>query len=365
MGRIGELVRLFLRLGLTAFGGPAVHVARIREEVVDRLGWMSERELTDLFAATQLIPGPNSTELAIHVGRERAGWKGAVAAGVAFIAPAAAMMWALALLYSRHGDHPAFRGFLAGAKPVVIAVVLQAIVTLGRSLARGPVAMMLAAGAAAAAWLGVDELLLLLLAGMLSLSAESARKSGPLALALPLPGLAAIASWKPLSVFAIFLKIGSVCFGSGYVLLAFLRGDLVDRLGWVTEPQLLDAVAIGQITPGPVFTAATFLGTLVAGHAGAVAATVGIFLPAFVFVLASARLLARLRASRRFGAFLSGLNAASLGLMAATLARMASSAIVDARGIALAAGSFALLLLGVSSQWLLLGAGAIGALLGP
>ncbi|HYG68935.1 MAG TPA: chromate efflux transporter, partial [Anaeromyxobacteraceae bacterium] len=293
-----ELALLFLRLGATAFGGPAAHVAMMEDEVVRRRAWLTREEFLDLLGATHLIPGPNSTELAIHVGHRRAGFPGLVVAGVAFILPAMLIVLAIAWAYVAFGEVPAAEGLLRGVKPVVVAVVLQALAGFARTAIRtGPLGAV-AAAAAIASLAGAHELLVLAAAGVAVVATRLARGGArPPAVALapasPIvaPALAAgAAAAAPATAFGLFLafvKIGSVLYGSGYVLLAFLRADLVERLGWLSEAQLLDAVAVGQVTPGPVFTTATFVGYVLAGTPGALAATAGIFLPAFVFVALS------------------------------------------------------------------------------
>jgi len=380
-GALAELAWLFLKLGATAFGGPAAHVAMMEDEVVGRRRWLTREQFLDLLGATNLIPGPNSTELAIHVGHARAGWPGLVVAGACFILPAALIVTACAWVYGRLGQLPEVAGILYGVKPVVIAVVLQALWRLGRAAIRGPGLALLALGAAAANALGADELAVLgaaaLLAAMVNLVRPSARstgsESGALAMAPVLPtsmlaaagagiagaGATAVGVWP---LFAFFVKVGSVLFGSGYVLLAFLRGGLVEERGWLSEAQLLDAVAIGQVTPGPVFTTATFIGYVLAGGPGALAATIGIFLPAFVFVALSGPLVPRLRRSRLAGAVLDGVNAASLALMGVVMVRLAAAAVVDGSTLALLLVSAVCLLgLRVSSTWLVVG-GAIAGL---
>lgn len=363
---LGELARLFLRLGTTAFGGPAVHIAMMDEEIVRRRKWLSPEEFLDLLGAVNLIPGPNSTELAIHVGHRRAGFPGLFVAGISFIAPATLIVLAIAWAYTRLGALPEAQGLLYGVKPVIIAVVLQALWSLGRTAPKTRSLATLGVLAAAASIAGVSELALLLAAGASNVALHGPGRDGShgAAVSLGAAGAAMLPFAAPLSLlklFGVFLKIGSVLFGSGYVLLAFLRADLVNHRHWVTESQLLDAVAVGQITPGPVFTTATFIGYIVAGTPGAALATLGIFLPAFVFVALSALLVPKIRASRRAGAFLDGVNVASLALMATVTARLAHAAVVDPLTAGLAAASAVLLLrYKVSSAWLVAGGGAIG-----
>jgi len=378
---LGDLAWLFLKLGTTAFGGPAAHIAMMEDEVVRRRGWLTRPEFLDLLGATNLIPGPNSTELAIYVGHARAGWAGLLVAGTCFIAPAVVIVTTCAWAYLRLGRLPEAAGLLYGVKPVVIAVVVQALWRLGRTAVRGPRLALLALGAAGASGLGVDELAVLAGAALVAVLAHLVRASGrssssgtgssavllaPALAPSSLAGLGAAAAGAAPAVglwplFAFFVKVGSVLFGSGYVLLAFLRGGLVDERGWLTEAQLLDAVAIGQVTPGPVFTTATFIGYLLAGVPGAAAATLGIFLPAFLFVAASGPLVPRLRRSRLAGAVLDGVNAASLALMAVVTVQLAQAAVVDWLTFFLALAAAACLFgFRVNSSWLVLGGALAG-----
>jgi chromate transporter len=340
----------------------------MEEQVVRRRRWLTREAFLDYLGATNLIPGPNSTELAIHIGHARAGWPGLLVAGTCFIVPAAVLVTAIAWAYVKFGTLPAVAGVLYGVKPVVIAVILQALWGLGRTAlkTRGLVVVGLLATAAAAA--GVHELAILALAGAamavgrgvlrgsraapVAVWVTSGAAGGAAAAAIPF-GL-----WP---LFTVFLKIGAVLFGSGYVLLAFLRADLVERLGWLTERQLLDAVAVGQITPGPVFTTATFIGYVLGGTSGAAVATLGIFLPAFVFVALSGPLVPRLRRSPTAGAVLDGVNVASLALMAVVTWELARAALVDPLTLGMAAVGLVLLVhFRVNSAWLVLGGAVIG-----
>ncbi len=368
---LSEIALLFLKLGTTAFGGPAAHIAMMDEEVVRRRRWLSEQEFLDYLSAVNFIPGPNSTEMAIHIGHRRAGWPGLIVAGSCFIFPAAILVGILAWAYVRWGALPQAAGLLYGVKPVVIAVVLQALWKLGRSAVKTIWLALVAAMALALAAAGVNELLVLAIGGVLGLTAIWSRWRKQKALLIT-PGIkpalsvatviatsASVGLWP---IFLVFAKIGSVLFGSGYVLLAFLRADLVERYHWLTQQQLLDAVAVGQVTPGPVFTTATFVGYILHGPSGAVAATLGIFLPAFVFVAISAPLLPRLRASRTAGAILDGINVASLALMALVTWQLARAAFVDwftlVLGIASAVALFRYR--GLNSAWLVFAAAALG-----
>jgi chromate transporter len=364
-GRLRELAALFLRLGVTSFGGPAAHIALMEDELVERRGWLTRASFLDLVAAANLIPGPNSTEVAIHIGRARAGMPGLLVAGSCFILPAMLIVMALAWAYVEFGALPAVSGALYGVKPVILAIVLQAIWRLGRSAVKDATLVVLTVLATAAVLLGAHELLVLLGAGLLAMAARRPVASG-LALAVlpfgpPAFGAVTATGYALWPMFLFFLKVGSVLYGSGYVLLAFLRSDLVERWHWLTEAQLLDAIAAGQITPGPVFTTATFIGYLLGGPSAALLATLGIFLPAFVFVALSAPLLPRLRRSPSASAFLDGVNVASLALMAVVAWQLLSSAVVDLPSALLGiAGAVLLLRFRVSSAWLVLGGAACG-----
>ena len=389
---LGELARLFLRLGTTAFGGPAVHIAMMEDEVVRRRRWLSREQFLDYVGAVNLIPGPNSTELAIHIGYLRAGWRGLLIAGVCFILPAVLVVSGIAWVYVRYGSLPEVAGILYGVKPVVIAVLVQALWSLGRSAIRSLWLAIIGVVAVAAVLLGANEIAVLASCGLATMLARGARgavsasnaassllaaqvdSAGGTLGAAPGAALAGATSagaaataatlatafglWP---LFLIFLKIGSVLFGSGYVLLAFLEADLVDRLHWLSERQLLDAVAVGQVTPGPVFTTATFVGYLLGGPAAAAVATIGIFLPAFVFVALSGSIVPRIRRSPLAGAFLDGVNVASLALMAVVAAELARVGVTDPVTLALALLSAALLLrYRVNSAWLVIGGALIG-----
>jgi chromate transporter len=363
-GRLGELARLFLRLGVTAFGGPAAHIAMMHDEVVRRRGWVSDERFVDLVGATNLIPGPNSTELAIHLGWDRARGRGLVVAGVCFIVPAALIVGVLAWVYVEYGDTPALDGVLYGIKPVVIAIIVQALVKLVPTAAKTRLLAVLGVVAGVLYLVGVNELVVLAAGGGVAAGWRAVRSLRADRLSLWLPLIAVTSTGDEVGlgrVFVTFVKIGSVLYGSGYVLLAFLQGELVDRLGWITSQQLLDAVSIGQVTPGPVFTTATFVGYLTAGFWGAVVATIGIFLPSFVFVALLTRLVEWMRASATFGALLDGVNATAVGLMAGVSAQLAGDALVDPLTVAvLAAAGVVLWRTRLNSAWLIAGGAAIG-----
>ncbi len=376
---LAELARLFLKLGVIGFGGPAAHVALMEDEVVQRRRWLTRDEFLDYVGATNLLPGPNSTELAIQIGRDRAGWPGVLIAGACFILPAAVMVTLLAWGYSRFGQLPNVAATLAGVKAVVIAIVVQALWRLGRTAIKSTWLVLLAFASVVAAVAGVHELVVLLGAAVVATAAAAGRGGAttPAVAFVPVgavPGIAtaaasgaasAQAAASLLPLFGIFLKIGSLVFGSGYVLLAFLRADFVERLGWLTEQQLLDAVAVGQVTPGPVFTAATFIGYLLAGVPGAAVATLGIFLPAFILVAVSGPLVRRIRQSRIAGAALDGVVVASLALMAVVTWQLGRAAIVDVFTAAAAIVAGGLLFTGrATPAWLVAGGALAGYLSG-
>jgi chromate transporter len=365
---LGGLVVFFLRLGLTAFGGPAAHIALMEHEAVRRRRWLTREEFLDLLGVCSLLPGPSSTEMAIIIGYRLAGWPGLVAGGVCFILPAAAITLALAWAYVRWGALPELAGLLYGVKPVIIAVVLQALWSLGRTALKTRFLVAVALFGVVTSALAVHPLLVLAAAGVLVVlrARLGTTTTAPLVLTGGLGGAAAAGAvpfglWP---LFLFFLKIGAVLFGSGYVLLAFLRADLVERWHWLAEAQLLDAIAVGQVTPGPVFTTATFIGYLLGGVAGAGVATVAIFLPAFALVAVSGPLVRRLRQSAAAAAFLDGVNAASLALMAVVTWQLGRAAIVDlpTAALALIAAALTFRFRG-SSAWLIVGGGAIGVAL--
>lgn len=360
-----ELALLFLRLGATAFGGPAAHIAMLQDEVVTRRRWLTEERFLDLLGAANLVPGPTSTELAIHIGYERRRWAGLLVAGTCFIVPAMVLTGLCGWAYVTYSALPQVGWLLYGVKPVILGVVAQAIWGLAPKAAKTLPLRVLGIGALAAAALGADELLVLFGAGLVALALRGVgvkRSAAVLMPVLPLAAAPAIASTLTLSsLFWVFFKIGSVLFGSGYVLLAFLRADLVERLGWLTEAQLIDAIAVGQVTPGPVFTTATFIGYLLSGPTGALVATAGIFLPAFVFVALSGPLVPRIRASPAAGAFLDGVNVASVALMIFVTAQLGRAALVDAPTIVIALVAALLLVrLKTNSTWLVAGGALAG-----
>jgi chromate transporter len=371
--RLQELAKVFLRLGVVAFGGPAAHIAMMDDEIVNRRQWMSREKLLDLLGITNLIPGPNSTELAIHIGYERAGWRGLFVAGSCFILPAMLIVWWLAVLYVQYQSVPQAECLLYGIKPVIIAIIIQALVNLGKKAAKDYLTIVATVIAIVGYLLGFNEILLLITLGLLVMLGKYWQNKGQInpILLVPFPSLLGqitnnsetTISVNSLKLFFLFLKIGSVLYGSGYVLLAFLQNDLVERYQWLTSQQLLDAVAIGQLTPGPLFTTATFIGYLIAGNKGAITATVGIFLPSFVLVWVVNPWVSQLRKSPWTSRFLDGINAASLGLMGGVLFTLGQTALVDPVTIIVLFGSaIALFQFKINSAWLVLAGGVIGLL---
>jgi chromate transporter len=365
---LGEVTTLFLRLGFTAFGGPAAHISMMHDEVVSRRQWMTDQHFLDLVGATNLIPGPNSTEMAIHIGYERAGWRGLLAAGICFIMPAVLIVLGLSWAYVEYGSTPQGDALLYGIKPVIIAIVLQALVRLAPKALKNWMLRAVGLAALALYLLGFNELVILFGGAFLVVALQAVRGfPGTIAAALVWGTnvwLRQASESTPITlggIFLVFLKVGALLYGSGYVLLAFLRNDLVVNYGWLTDQQLLDAIAIGQFTPGPVFTTATFIGYVLAGVPGAAVATIGIFLPSFLFVALLARIMPHIRKSPWTASFLDGVNVTALALMAGVTLQLGRSAIVDIPTALLAAGAALLLFrFNINSAWLVLAGGLIG-----
>lgn len=375
-----SLAYLFLKLGFTAFGGPAAHIAMMRDEVVARRKWLTDAEFLDLLGATNLIPGPNSTEMAIHIGHRRGGFAGLVVAGVCFIVPAMLIVLTCAWAYVRYGALPQAEAVLYGIKPVIIAIVLQALWSLSKSAIKTKTLAILAIIVAAFNFVGANELGLLFLAAAFAWIWRIVSRPQGILHSFLLPGSASLLAAAPAisttsvgaaastpfglwPLLLFFLKVGSVLYGSGYVLLAFLRSGLVERFGWLTEAQLLDAVAVGQFTPGPVFTTATFIGYILGGTPAALVATAGIFLPAFIFVAISGPLIPKIRNSPTAGAILDAVNAASLALMAVVTVQLARAAIIDWLTVILAVvAAIILVRFKLNSAWLVLGGALVGLL---
>lgn len=389
--RLSQLALLCFKLGCIAFGGPAAHIAMLEDEVVSRRRWLTRQHFLDLVGATHLIPGPNSTETVMHVGYERAGFLGLVTAGTLFILPAALITGAFAAFYVAYGTLPAVEPLLAGIQPAVLAIIAGALLKLGKKAITGWQTAVLGAGVAMATLAGVNEIAALAAGGVLGMvwlrwssrggidgappkpsedqpeKKSSTKASGAFlafAGASGATGAAAgtaAASPTLLSLGLFFLKVGAVLYGSGYVLIAFLEGDLVRRWGWLTDAQLLDAVAVGQLTPGPVLSTATFVGYLLAGVPGAAVATVAIFLPSFAFVAILNPLIPKLRQSPWTAAFLDAVNAAALGLMAAVTVQLALAVLTGWIPIVIAVlAAVALVRWKVNAIWLVAGGALAG-----
>lgn len=381
-----ELMRLFLKLGTIAFGGPAAHIGMMEEEVVRRRRWMTRDNFLDLVGATNLIPGPNSTEMAIHIGYIKGGIPGLIVSGLSFILPAVIITGILAWVYVSFGSVPQAAPLLLGIKPAVISVILVAVVRLGKTAAKDTQLIIIGVTAASASLLGTNEVLVLLLGGAAGVAMHVIKKTGnkrvsgwiiPLvsqfcifkgsyakaavAAAALSAGVAGVSSWK-LGLF--FLKVGAVLYGSGYVLVAFIEGGLVKEYGWLTHQQLLDAIAIGQFTPGPVLSTATFVGYLVSGVPGAIISTIAIFLPSFIFVLMLNPVIPRLRSSKMMSAFLDAVNISAIALMAAVVIRLSRVAITDWRAVLIAVTAMtAGLSFKVNAAWLIMGGAVAGFVL--
>jgi chromate transporter len=367
--RLTEVAKLFLKLGMTAFGGPAAHIAMMHNEIVKRRKWLSDQQFLDLVGATNLIPGPNSTEMAIHIGFLRAGWPGLIVGGICFIVPAMLIVLFLAWVYVRFGATPQAEWLFYGIKPVVIAIIVQALWSLGQKAVKGAPTAAVAVIVIILYFMGMNEIALLFGGGLIVMLLTNYRRlrRRMAGIFIPLSSVGILSYVSiPFSLpqlFLTFLKIGAVLYGSGYVLLAFLRADFVVRFGWLTDQQLMDAIAIGQVTPGPVFTTATFIGFVLGGIPGALLATLAIFLPSFIFVAISNPLIPRIRNSAWVSGLLDGVNVASLGLMAAVTWQLGRASLTGPLTILIALSSFVLLIwLKVNSTWLIVGGGLIGLL---
>ncbi len=375
-GRLREVALLFLRLGATSFGGPAAYIGLMHHEIVVRRKWLDDQRFLDLMSATMLFPGPNATEIARPLGLIRAGWRCLIAAGGLFILPGMAAILAVAWAYVKFGSLPEVGWLLYGVKPAVIAIIIQAVWSLGQKAIKGPLHIVVGLGAVVLFLLGVDEIALLFAGAAVVLLVRSGRRllrhGVPALLAAPallcqLPFAwfsAGALAFNQATLFLTFLKIGATLFGSGYVLIAFLKSNFVERLGWLTNAQVIDAIAVaGQITPGPVFTSATFIGYLLGGLPSALLATAGIFLPSFLFVGFLSRVLPYIRESRWAASFLDGVNAAALGLMVAIAIQLGRVVLVDIFTVVLTLGAmFLVFRFKVNSVWLVLGGGLLGGI---
>ena len=360
-----QLFRLFLRLGLTAFGGPAAHIAMMQREVVDKRKWMDHTHFLDLIGATNLIPGPNSTEMAIHIGQERAGWRGLLIAGACFIGPAVIITGIIAWLYQQYGALPEVSAFIFGIKPAIIPVILAAALPLAKRALKNALLWVIAIAALAAGLLGANEIYVMFGAGFLALLWEvSQRRDNTLHGFMPFLLQAPAVVVSNARIFFSFLKIGAILYGSGYVLFAFLDSELVAK-GLLSRKVLIDAIAVGQFTPGPVFSSVTFIGWQMGGWQSASLATLAIFLPSFVFVALSHPLVPRMRRSKSFSAFLDGVNAASVAIILTVCIEFGRATITDWRAIVIA-GLSALVVFGfpkVNSAFVILGGSVLGYLL--
>jgi chromate transporter len=366
-GSVREVAAVFLKLGTIAFGGPAAHIAMMHDEVCRRRQWVDEDRFLDLLGAANLIPGPSSTEMAIYLGYERAGWRGLIAGGVCFIMPAMLIVLALAWAYVKYGNAPQAVGLLYGIKPVVVAIIVQALWKLLRTAVKSPLLGVVGVLVLGLYMGGLNAVSLIFGSGLLVMVIQNRSHlwtDNKVSLLAFLPCVSLSAGVMKFSLAGFFfdcLKIGSIVFGSGYVLLVFLRSDFVDRLGWLTDRQILDAVAVGQFTPGPVFTTATFIGYVLAGVPGALLGTLGIFLPSFFFAAVVFPLVAILRRSLWAGSFLDGVNVGALGLMAGVTWQLARAALIDWPTLLLAGiATFVLFRFKINPAWTLLAGGISG-----
>jgi chromate transporter len=367
--RLREVARVFLKLGVIGFGGPAAHVALMRREIVEQRRWVDEDRFLQLFGASSLIPGPSSTELGMMLGFERAGWPGLFVAGVCFITPAMTIVLTLAWAYVRFGHLPQTGWILYGVGPVMLVIIADALWQLGRRALRSWLLAVTAAAVLAGYVVGIGVVILLLGGAAIVTVARNIRRlrgaANLLLPSLPVLSLTSTVDVSPTSLFLEFLKLGAVAFGSGYVLVAFLHADLVEHLGWLTQRQLIDAVSIGQVTPGPVFTTATFIGYVAGGLGGAILATAGIFLPAFVFAGLVYLLLPRLQRSPWTAAFIDGVTVSALALMAGVTIQLGRTVYVDVATVVLSVASFAVLRRWkLNSAWLVVAGAVIGLILG-
>ena len=366
---IAEIAKVFLKLGLIGFGGPAVHIAMMEEEIVRRRQWMTHKHFLDLIGATNLIPGPNSTEMAIHCGQERAGWKGLLVAGACFIMPAVIITGLLAWAYQRYGTLPQVTPFIYGIKPAIIGVIVSLMITLGKKALKTIELGLIGIACALLALYGVNEIYVLFGSGLLGVLIYLTRnQAASLNFIVPLSFLITsdVAATNPnkWKIFLIFLKVGSILYGSGYVLFAFLNTELV-KTGMLSHQVLIDAIAVGQFTPGPVFSSATFIGWQIGGIQGTIAATIGIFLPSFLFVAFLNPLVRKLRSSKVMSVFLDTVNMASIALILAVCVEMGKSSITDWKTIVIAVLGFivSLCFKKLNTAFVVLGGSALGYLL--
>ncbi|SFO28122.1 chromate transporter [Paenimyroides ummariense] len=365
-----EIIKLFLKLGFIGFGGPAAHIAMMRQEVVLKRKWMTEQHFLDLLGATNLIPGPNSTEMAIHIGYDKASFKGLITAGLCFILPAVFITGMFAVLYYNYGQLPAVQPFIYGVKPAIVTIILGAVYPLIKQSVKSFSLGFIGIAVLVASLLGINEIYLMFDAGFLAIALYliKKRKMDSLESFVPLISLQitkiTYLTTTDIKLFWTFLKIGSILYGSGYVLFAFLDTELVTN-GLITRRQLLDAIAVGQFTPGPVFSSVTFIGYQISGVSGAVVSTIAIFLPSFVFVALLNPLVKRLRNSKVLSAFLDAVNVASVAIIVAVCFTMAKETITDWKTIVIAIISIFTVIIfrKINSAFIVLGSAVSGFLL--
>ncbi len=364
--KLKEVAQVFFKLGCFAFGGPAAHIAMMEEEIVAKRKWMTRNYFLDMIGATNLIPGPNSTEMTMHCGYERAGRKGLFVAGICFIFPAIIITGLLAYLYVKYGELPEVKPFIIGIKPAVLAIIASAIIKLSKKAIKSTELAVLGVLVLVVSLLGVNEVLALLLAGVFGMGyfylkeriQNKTLSISPILLSLVVSET--VVKLSSLKVFLMFLKVGAILYGSGYVLFAYLDAELVSR-GWLTRPELIDAIAVGQFTPGPVLSTSTFIGYQLSGFPGAIAATTGIFLPSFLFVLILNPFISRMRQSKILRHFLDAVNVAAVAVMLSVLVVMTIDTIVDWRTILIAIlCSYLTFGTKISTMWII----AIGSVLG-
>lgn len=358
---LSDVAKVFFRLGCIAFGGPAAHISMMEDEIVKKRNWITKEHFLDLVGATNLIPGPNSTEMTMHCGHERAGWKGLVVAGACFIFPAVIITGIFAWTYQQYGELPDVQRFIYGIKPAIIAVIVSTMISLGKKALKSTVLGVLGVIAAIITLLGVNEIYVLFGGGVMGVILFLFRQRNTLNSFVPLAVISMtndVSAWK---IFFTFLKVGSILYGSGYVLFAFLDAELVNS-GLLSKQQLIDAIAVGQFTPGPVFSSATFIGWQIGGFYGAIAATIGIFLPSFFFVAFSNPLIPKLRKSRIMSAFLDAVNIVSIAIILAVVVEMGKETLLDWRTILIAVISFGVTMYfkKVNTAWIVVGGAVVG-----
>ena len=369
-GNLKEIAKLFLKLGIIGFGGPAAHIAMMRDEVVVKRKWFTEQHFLDLIGATNLIPGPNSTEMAIHIGHEKGGWKGLIIAGLCFILPAVLITGIFAWLYKEFGQLPEVQPFIYGIKPAIIAIILSAVYPLAKKSLKSIELGLIGFAVLIGSLLNFYEIYLMFGAGFIALFLAYFRnnKLKNINSFLPFTFLeilnAGFLSATNSKLFWIFLKIGAILYGSGYVLFAFIDTELVST-GIITRQQLIDAIAVGQFTPGPVFSSVTFIGYQINGLSGAAISTIAIFLPSFVFVAFLNPLVKKMRSSKLFSAFLDAVNVASVAIIISVCFAMGKDSITDWRTILIAILSIALTFRfrKINSAFIVLGGSIVGYLL--